>query len=84
MFNFIGSYIEKLNINEINTFLKKNNIFLNEEELIFTYEYIIKNWKRIISNPKSFDFNNYKNKYSENNFNKLNKLIDEYRQKYNI
>lgn len=84
MFDLIGNYINKMNKEDIKSFLEKNNILLDDNELNFTYLFIIKNWRNILSNPNSFNFNNYKDKYSEDNFIKLNKLINNYRYKYNI
>ena len=80
----ISNYIEKLSKDDINNFAIKNNINLSLEELDFTYSFIKKNYLIILNNPNEFNFSLYKDKYSEENFIKINNLIIEYRQKYNI
>ena len=84
MINLIANYIENMNIYDLKTFLENNNIYLSNEELEYTYHFIINNWKNFINNPNSFVFSNYKDKYSEENYTKLNDLINTYKNKYNI
>ena len=84
MINIIANYIDNMKIDDIKEFLENNNIYLNNNELEFTYNFVIKNWKNFIINPNSFNFSNYKDKYSNDNYIKLNNLINTYRNKYNI
>lgn len=73
-----------MNINDINNFALKNNIYLSKEELDFIYKYIKENYLLLIDNPGNFNINDYKDKFSEDNYNKINNLINEYKTKYNI
>ena len=84
MNNIIENYVNKLTISDIKIFLEKNDIYLNKNELLFTYQNIKNNWKDILNNKDSFNINDYAKYYSKDNFNKLNNIINEYRNKYNI
>lgn len=82
MFNLISRYMNKITKEDINNFALNKNIYLNDEELSFTYEFIKKNWNQILSNPNMLNLDRYKNKYSEENFNKIKILFNEYYSKY--
>lgn len=82
MFNFIERYMNNITIEDVNKFAQKNNVFLSNEELQFTYEFVKKNWKTILSNPNIFHLERYKDKFSEENYHKINHLIKEYSIKY--
>lgn len=82
MFILIERYMDKLNINDVNNYLLNNNISLNNEELEFSYNFIKKNWKSIISNISSFNISKYKEKFSEENYIKLQLLLKESILKY--
>ena len=84
MKNLIINYISNMNINDVNNFAINNNITLSEEELIFTYNFIKKNYLVLLNDPNLLDMNKYKDRYSEENYNKINELIDNYKKKYNI
>ena len=73
-----------MSINDIKTFSLSNNIYLSDSELLFIYEFIKNNYNSLIDNPNSFDISSYKNKFSEENFNKIQNLIIKYKKKYNI
>ena len=82
MYNLIERYMRRITIEEVNDFALKKNIYLSDEELLFTFEFIKKNWNQILSNPNSLNLDRYKNKYSEENFNKIQILFKEYYSKY--
>lgn len=82
MFNLISRYMNKITKDDINNFALNKNIYLSDEELLFTYEFIKKNWNQILSNPNMLNLDRYKNKYSEENFNKIKILFNEYYSKY--
>lgn len=82
--NLIINYIKNLNISDINTFALNNNIYLNNEELVFIYNYIKNNYNFLIDNPNNFNLLKYKDKFSNENYIKINNLINEYKNKYNI
>ena len=82
MHNLISRYMEKITMEDINNFAIRKNITLSDEELLFTYEFIKKNWNQILSNPNYLNLERYKNKYSNENFNKIKVLFNEYYSKY--
>ncbi|MBE6161477.1 MAG: DUF2624 family protein [Firmicutes bacterium] len=80
--NIIESYINKLSLYDINNFAIKNNIYLNKDELEFVYSYIKNNYKTILNNKGNINLEQYKTKFSEENFVKINNLFNEYYKKY--
>lgn len=78
----IKGYVDKLSINDINTFLINNNIYLDENELSFSYKFIKENWDKIISSPNMINLDSYKINFKNENFVKLNNLYKEYYTKY--
>lgn len=82
MYNLIERYINKMNIEDINNFAKSKNINLSNEELSFTYNFIKKNYQDMLKNPQVFSLDRYKNNYSIENYNKINKVYEEYKNKY--
>lgn len=66
----------------VNNFALKNNIELSNEELDFTYDFVKKNWKTVLSNHGIFDLEKYKEKFSSENFPKVQKLLKESLFKY--
>lgn len=82
MYNLIKRYMDNLSINQVNDFAQKNNVFLSESELNFTFEFIKKNWEMIFRNPTLLKLERYKEQFSEENFIKIQKLINMYYQRY--
>ena len=67
---------------DVKNFALKNQVDLNEEELSFTYEFVKKNWELILRNPNLLNLERYKDHFSEENYQKIQKLIQFYYQKY--
>ena len=82
MYNLIEKYMRSFKKEDIKNFALQKRVNLTEEELNFTYEFIKKNWQDILKNPKALQLERYKNKFSEENFNKIKKIFDEYYQKF--
>lgn len=82
MFNIIDKYMSCLTKEHVNNFAISKNVYLSEEELSFTYDFVKKNYKEALKNPNLFDIDRYKNKYSEENFQKIKKVYTEYLSKY--
>ena len=78
----IERFMNNLTKEKVLEFATSKNIILNDEELDFTYLFIKKNYKTILSNPSLLNMDLYKNKFSDENYLKINKLIDEYYTKY--
>jgi uncharacterized FlgJ-related protein len=70
--------MNKLTLENVNDFAKKNNIILNNEELDFTYKFVKKNWAAVLANPNMLNLDRYKDKFSEENLIKIKKLFKEY------
>ena len=73
-----------MNITDVNYFAVKNNIYLSDNELNFIYNYIKNNYMYLLDNTNSFDLSKYKNNFSEENYYKINNLINEYKNRYII
>ncbi len=84
MYSLIERYMNRITKEDVNSFALKKNISLSEDELTFTYDFIKKNWDKILSNPNILNLNRYKDKYSEENFIKINELFKEYYSKYRM
>ena len=82
MFTIIERYINNMSKDDVNNFAISKNIYLSESELDYTYDFIKKNYKSMLQNPKLFNINRYRSNFSEENFNKINKVFQEYFQKY--
>ena len=82
MYNIIEMYINKLTIEDIKKFSEKKGATLSDNELNFTYNFIKNNYKNLLTNPKLLDLDRYKSNYSKENFEIINKVFQEYYQKY--
>ena len=81
MINLIKIYINKIKKEDMNIFLKNNNINLSKKEIDYAY-YILKNkYELIIDNDVSI-FNDIKDNISEDNYIKLMELYNNYKTKY--
>ena len=79
MLNLIEPYINNLSKNDINNFALNNNIKLNNNELDFIYNFIKSKYKEILNNPNNFNLVKYKNNFSNENFIKINKIVNKYK-----
>ena len=79
MFNVVESYINKMTKSDINNFALKNNINLNSNELDFIYNFIKTKYKEVLNNPNSFNLVKYKNNFSNENFIKINAIVNRYK-----
>lgn len=74
--------MNNLNKTQVNQFAIQNNVNLSEQELDFTYAFVKKNWEMILRNPTLLKLERYKNQFSEENYKKIEQLIQFYYQKY--
>ena len=63
-------------------FANSKGVLLDQNELDFIYEFVKKNYKTILKNPSLLNMDLYKNRFSNENFIKINKIINEYYNKY--
>ena len=82
MYNLVKRYMDNLTKEQVMDFAQKNQVFLSPEELDFTYTFVKKNWEMIFRNPNLLKLERYKDKFSEENFIKIQKLFVLYYQKY--
>ena len=82
MYTLIERYINNMDIHDLNNLAITKNISLSESELDFSFKFIKSNWKNILTNHGIFDLDKYKDKFTEENFNKIKQLIKESLIKY--
>ena len=82
MYNIVKRYMTNLTKEQLNNFALQNEVTLSPEELDFTYEFVKKNWEIIFRNPNLLKLDRFKNRFSEENYLKIKKLIQFYYQKY--
>ena len=82
MYNLIEKYIQNMTIEDVENFALKKGANLGENELSFTYNFIKNNYQNILKNPRLLDLERYKDKYSKENYEKIQKVFQEYSQKY--
>lgn len=82
MYVLIERFINRLTLEQVNNFAIKNNLYLSDNEALFVYDFVKKNWQFILSNHGNIDIDRYKEKFSEENFIKIKKLVKEYALKY--
>ncbi len=80
MVNMIENYIKNINESDVLNFANKENINLNKKELKFVYSFIKNNYREVIKEGKNFNLKKYKNEFTEENYNKLEKLMFKYSQ----
>ena len=78
----IDRFMNNLTKEKVLEFANSKEVYLSEEELDFTYQFVKKNYKTILSNPSLLNMDLYKNKFSKENYIKINKIINEYYTKY--
>jgi lysyl-tRNA synthetase class II len=76
--NIVDLYVQNLTKDGVNNIALKNDIKLSSDELDFTYNYIKNNYKDALRNKNNFNLEDYKKKFSEENFDKLNSLLKKY------
>lgn len=82
MYDIISRYMDKLTKENIITFAQNNDINLSEEEATFIYDFLEKNWSELLGSPDTLVMSRYKDKFSEDNYLKLDRLVNQYRNKY--
>ena len=79
MLNLIEPYINNISKTDINNFALKNNINLNNNELEFIYNFIKTRYKDVLNNPSNFNLVKYKQNFSNENFIKINAIVNRYK-----
>lgn len=81
MFQLVKNYVSRMTPDDVVKFSTKNGIVLSDAEVDFVYRFIKKNYEALYANP-NIDLTKYKCHFSEENFDKLMKLVSEYKSKY--
>lgn len=76
--NIIDIYMNNLRKEDVVNFATQKNISLSNQELDFTYDFIKKHYKEIIKDKYKYNFDDYRDKFSNDNFIKIKNLINEY------
>jgi hypothetical protein len=77
----VKKYINKLTINDLETFAKNNNITYTNNELIIVYNFILNNYNDLLNeNIKVME--QLKNKISPTLYKQLLNLYIDYKEKY--
>ncbi|MGN1337627.1 MAG: hypothetical protein ACI4WW_04050 [Candidatus Coprovivens sp.] len=84
MFYIVEKYINGMSLYDLQNFAIANDVYLSNDELDFCFKFVKSNWKSILSKYSDFDIKNYKDKFSDENYNKISKLIEYYKNKYSI
>lgn len=82
MYDIINRYINKMTKDDVKNFALTQNIQLNNEEASFIYTFLKKNWEELLGNPNGLIMEKYRNQFSEENYNKINNLVNYYRSTY--
>lgn len=82
MINLIGNYINNLSMDDFNNLAMSKNIYLAKDELEFAYGFVKNKWRDVLTNFNSFNINDYREYFSEDNFSKICILFKEYYLKY--
>lgn len=76
--NIIDIYMNNLRKEDVINFATQKNISLSNQELDFTYDFIKQHYKEIIKDKYKYNFDDYQDKFSKENFIKIKNLINEY------
>ncbi len=76
--DIIDLYVKNLKKEDILLFAQKNDINLSDSELDFTYDFIKNNYKEAIQNKDTFDLSAYRNRFSSENYEKIENLLLKY------
>lgn len=78
----IQRYVDMLTKEDIVKFASTQNEILTNNEVDFLYNIIKKEWKTVIFGDYQVILNQYKDNLSVDKWNKIEKLILEYKEKY--
>lgn len=82
MSNLIKQYIDKITLNNINDFAIKNNCFLNKNELNTLFYIVKNNYEEILKGHDQDSIKLLKENASVENYDKIIRLYNEYKVKY--
>lgn len=75
-------YIDRMNLNDIDSFARQNGIVLNQDELELVFYHIKNNWRTIVyGNPKPI-LEDLKSKVDGLTYQKIENLYIDFKNKY--
>ena len=82
MMMFAEMYINNMTMEQFNSMALDNGIKLSKNELEFSFNFIKSNWTEVLANQDSFDLSMYKDKFSDDNYKKIEELISVLKEQY--
>ena len=82
MMMFAEMYINNMTMEQLNEMALSNGIKLSNDELEFSFNFIKNNWKEVLANHEDFDLSKYKDKFSDENYKKIEELINVLKAQY--
>ena len=82
MMMFAEMYINNMTMEQFNSMALDNGIKLSKNELDFSFNFIKNNWKEVLANHEDFDLSMYKDKFSDDNYKKIEELISVLKEQY--
>ena len=82
MYNLVEGVVNKLSLNDIFNFAKKNSVNLSNEEASFILIFLKNNWYSLLKNQNIEIINSYKDNFSPNNFQRIKELLEFYKDRY--
>lgn len=79
----VKNYIERLNIEDLDSLARRYDIVLSDGELNFAYRFIKRNYEAVYANP-NIDLSKFKSHFSEENYVKICELISKLKEKYGL
>ena len=79
MKNIIIEYIKRLTKEDIIKYASRYNLKLSSEELDFIYSFIKDNYNNVLDNPNKYHIEDYKSKFSEENYVIIKNLVNKYK-----
>ena len=75
LYNLVEGVVNKLSLNDIFNFAKKNSVNLSNEEASFILNFLKNNWYSLLKNQNIEIINSYKDNFSPNNFQRIKELL---------
>jgi hypothetical protein len=82
MYNIVDLFIKNLTPGQVQDFAIKKGANLSSQEVMTIYNFIKNNGIRVLKNPSSFNLNDYKDSFTQENFSKIQEVLNEYYEKF--
>ena len=82
MYSLVEGVVNKLSLNDVFSFAKKNSVNLSNDEANFILNFLKNNWYSLLKSQNIEILNNYKSNFSQENFGKIKGLLEYYKNRY--